>query len=239
MLQTATSDSLIIIDELGRGTSTFDGFGLAWSISDYIVQQLQCKCLFATHFHGELCHHVTTALSPLHLCLFSVCISVCLHCPCTTNLPPYPTSKLTPHTSHHPPPTTPPPTPELTALQKTYPTAVVNKHVSAHISDTAQVVMLYQLAPGPCTQSFGIHVAATADFPLQVIAAAKRKAASLEGSDVSGESGESGNGKLKRMREALDVFGDLDASGGDPKGLVEGVRGIPGVVQALSCVACN
>ncbi|HEY6814950.1 MAG TPA: DNA mismatch repair protein MutS, partial [Croceibacterium sp.] len=68
ILAQATERSFVILDEVGRGTSTYDGLALAWAVAEAIHETNRCRCLFATHYHelarlAETCpalslHHV-------------------------------------------------------------------------------------------------------------------------------------------------------------------------------------
>jgi len=51
ILNNATAKSLVILDEIGRGTSTFDGLSIAWSVAEFLHDQIGCRTLFATHYH--------------------------------------------------------------------------------------------------------------------------------------------------------------------------------------------
>ena len=103
----ATEDSLILFDELGRGTATFDGMSLAAAILKYATKHIKCKTLFSTHYH------------------------------------------------------------ELTSLEETIP-SIRNIHVSAE-EDDGKLVFLHKIKDGAADKSYGVHVAALAGMPEEII----------------------------------------------------------------------
>src|SRR5678810_672886 len=51
ILHTATSRSLVLLNEIGRGTATYDGVSIAWAVTEHLHERVGCKTVFATHYH--------------------------------------------------------------------------------------------------------------------------------------------------------------------------------------------
>ena len=103
----STENSLILFDELGRGTATYDGMSLAEAILEYVTTKIKCKTLFSTHYH------------------------------------------------------------ELTSLENKYST-IKNIHVSA-TEDNGKLIFLHKIKEGAVDKSYGVHVAALANMPEEII----------------------------------------------------------------------
>ncbi|OYW13839.1 MAG: DNA mismatch repair protein MutS, partial [Rhodospirillales bacterium 12-54-5] len=118
ILHQATAQSLVVLDEIGRGTATYDGLSIAWAVAEHLHHITQCRALFATHYH------------------------------------------------------------ELTALADTLP-GLRNYHASAK-EYKGTLVFLHTITPGFADKSYGIHVAALAGLPREVLGRARQLLQTLE-----------------------------------------------------------
>ena len=123
ILNNATEDSLVLLDEIGRGTGTYDGLALAWACTEHLVKETRCFTLFATHYF------------------------------------------------------------ELTKLADSL-AALTNVHLEAReYNDT--IAFLYEVKPGPASESYGLQVAALAGVPNTIIRAAQQHLQQLESAPIT------------------------------------------------------
>ncbi|MBU1192951.1 MAG: DNA mismatch repair protein MutS [Gammaproteobacteria bacterium] len=118
ILHNATEQSLVLMDEIGRGTSTYDGLSLAWAVAADLASRLRAFTLFATHYF------------------------------------------------------------ELTELPQQYP-SIVNVHLDA-MEHGDRIVFLHAVKEGPADRSYGLHVAALAGIPKDVLTQARQRLQELE-----------------------------------------------------------
>ncbi|MCP4246935.1 MAG: DNA mismatch repair protein MutS [bacterium] len=158
IVHNATPRSLVVVDELGRGTSTFDGLSLAWAITEHLANQVRCLTLMATHYH-EL-----TELDQLLEGVKNYNVAV---------------REVTPAETRR---AVPPPEPRDSSRAS----ADAGKERSEAPTDTPadttapSIVFLHRIVPGATDQSYGLHVARLAGVPRTVIERGREVLAELE-----------------------------------------------------------
>ncbi|GAQ86033.1 putative MutS homolog 6-2 [Klebsormidium nitens] len=157
VLRHATADSLVVLDELGRGTSTFDGYSIAYAVLKHLSEALDCRLLFATHYHPLTAEFASSPRITL------------AHMACQMLLDGAPSK-----------------TPRGDAETLADVSALSDRHVSLPEADDdnlqkeGQLVFLYKLRPGPCPKSYGLQVATLAGIPRSIVRAAAAAARVME-----------------------------------------------------------
>ncbi|MCH7812647.1 MAG: DNA mismatch repair protein MutS [Planctomycetes bacterium] len=158
IVHNATPRSLVVIDELGRGTSTFDGLSLAWAITEHLANQVRCLTLMATHYH-EL-----TELAQLLEGVKNYNVAV-------REVPP-PEQRDSSR----------PPEPRDSSRANADAGKPRGEATDSTPSDPTapSIVFLHRIVPGATDQSYGLHVARLAGVPRAVIERSREVLAELE-----------------------------------------------------------
>jgi DNA mismatch repair protein MutS len=189
ILHGATRRSLVVLDEIGRGTSTFDGLSIAWAVAEQIHDRIGCRTLFATHYH-EL--QDLARERPRVRNLTVAVREVGDRVGCRTLFA----------THYH----------ELQDLARERP-RVRNLTVAVReVGD--RVVFLRKLVPGGASRSYGIEVAKLAGLPPEVLVRAREILRNLEALEVD-DAGHAALARSTRRKERgggdqLGLFGGAD-----------------------------
>ncbi|GBG81276.1 hypothetical protein CBR_g31950 [Chara braunii] len=164
VLRDATSNSLVVLDELGRGTSTFDGYAIAYGVLKHLTSKLDCRLLFATHYHGLTVEFAQDKLIRLQYMDSLVRLDPESVGSSDMNEPTKSvTNPLDGNAAH----------PKGEKVSSGRPERSQQKPMR-------QLVFLYKLQDGVCPLTYGLQVALLAGLPAKVVVRSKKASAILE-----------------------------------------------------------
>ena len=196
ILHEATADSLVILDELGRGTSTFDGTAIADAVVRHVASRLKCRTMFATHYHSLVEDYGNDPRVQVRWLLLMMMTMMMMLMMLPSEFPRTDNAICRPR-------------PSLAQLGHMACIADPTKQSDA---DT-DVTFLYELQPGPCSKSYGVNVARLARLPAAVVALASQKSEEFARTSKTGPSKGSVRALAQRGAQLCNADASTDAVG--------------------------